>query len=498
MRIAVIGAGISGIAAAKTLSKFGHETVLFERSSVIGGVWAQTYPNLRLQNIGDHYHLTDYDWPFPHDLHPTAEQVLRYIRAAAEHFKLDVRLNHNVTATREVPGGWTVELDTPQGQRSEHFDYVVVAAGHYTHEKPELTLPGRDLFKGRIITERDISDLGVFDGKRVVVVGFGKSAIDMTVFALERASKVHHVFREPRWLMPRKMMGRNIAHVSSTRMSTVYNSSWVHPGSFAQMIHRRPSTASGYAAAVGWMIKLQTGMSRPGLDTKAKARMKLVTPKESISEQLRGTLAPDAYYPSIASGRIEPHKASVSGFTADTVLLSDGTEIAADVVVLAIGFGTPQLSFLPETIRDDIATHSDGVQLYRHMLHPRVGRLAFAGFNHNPVHIPGVEVAMTWLGAMLEGSIVLPSADEMEKSTHKVRDWKRANTIFEPTRSYWVSNRFHQYLDVLLLELGVKPTRKSNPISEFFSSYAPEDYAGVFDEYRKAKGAPRPVLPFDT
>ena len=149
-------------------------------------------------------------------------------------------------------------------------------------------------------------------------------------------------------------------------------------------------------------------------------------------------------------------------------------------------------------VRDDIATHSDGVQLYRHMLHPRVERLAFAGFNHNPFHIPGVEVAMTWLGAMLEGSIVLPSADEMEKSTHKVRDWKRANTIFEPTRSYWVSNRFHQYLDVLLMEMGVKPTRKSNPLSEFFGAYAPEDYAGVFDEYRKAKGAPRPVLPFDT
>ena len=60
MRIAVIGAGISGIAAAKTLMKFGHQPVLFERSAEIGGVWALAYPQVRLQNIGDHYRFTDF------------------------------------------------------------------------------------------------------------------------------------------------------------------------------------------------------------------------------------------------------------------------------------------------------------------------------------------------------------------------------------------------------------------------------------------------------
>ena len=498
MRIAIIGAGISGIAAAKTLNRFGHQTVLFERSGTIGGVWALAYPNVRLQNIADHYHLTDYEWPFAHDLYPTATEVLRYIHAAAHHFKLDIRLNHDVTALHETAGGWMVDLETPEGKRSEPFDYVVVAAGHYTHEKRALALPGQELFGGKIVTERDITDVALFDGERVVVVGFGKSAIDMAVFALERARHVDHVFREARWLMPRKMMGRNIAHVASARMSTIYNSSWVHPGKFAQLMHRWASTASGYAVTVGWLIRLQTGLVRPGRSADARARMKLVTPREAISAQLRGTAAPDTYYPAIANGKIQPHKAAVTGFTADAVILSNGTQLTAGVVVIATGFDTPQLPFLPDRIRADIAGNSDGVQLYRHILHPRVPRLAFAGFNHNPFHIPGVEVAMTWLGAVLEGSIVLPSADEMEQSTFKVRDWKRAHTIFEPTRAYWVSNRFHQYLDVLLMELGVKANRKNNPLSEFFAAYAPEDYAGVFDEYKRSKRSPRPALPFDT
>jgi cation diffusion facilitator CzcD-associated flavoprotein CzcO len=500
LRIAVIGAGISGIAAAKTLMKFGHEPVLFERSAEIGGVWALAYPQVRLQNIGDHYRFTDFDWPFAHDQHPTADQVMRYIKAAVEHYRLDVRRNHNVVALTEASDGWTVELDTPEGHTSERFDYVIVAAGHYTHEKPEIPLPGRDTFKGKVVTERDVTDLSIFDGKRVAVMGFGKSAVDMAVFAADRAQQVDHIFREPRWLLPRKMLGRHIAYVSSSRDATMFNSSWVYPTKWEADMHRRsPMTAKSYAAVVGYLVKMHTGMSRPRRDARAKARMQLVTPKESVNQQLRGTLAPDSYYPSVASGRIEPHKASITGLTEDAVQLSDGSSVPCDVLVLAVGYKTPEMPFLPEAFRAAVACNDDGVQLYRHVLYPRLQRLAFAGFNHNPFHIPGVEVAMTWLGAVLAGDIVLPSAETMDESTAKVAAWKRANTIFEPTRAYWVSTRFHQYLDVLLLELGVKPHRKGNPLSEFFGAYSPADYAGVFDEYRAARtGRPRATLPLDT
>jgi len=265
-------------------------------------------------------------------------------------------------------------------------------------------------------------------------------------------------------------------------------------------MHRRsPMTAKSYAAVVGYLVKMHTGMSRPRRDARAKARMQLVTPKESVNQQLRGTLAPDSYYPSVASGRIEPHKGSITGLTEDAVQLSDGSSVPCDVLVLAVGYKTPEMPFLPEAFRAAVACNDDGVQLYRHVLYPRLQRLAFAGFNHNPFHIPGVEVAMTWLGAVLAGDIVLPSAETMDESTAKVAAWKRANTIFEPTRAYWVSTRFHQYLDVLLLELGVKPHRKGNPLSEFFGAYSPADYAGVFDEYRAARtGQPRATLPLDT
>lgn len=77
-RIAVIGAGISGIPAANVLKKNGYEAVVFEKSTEIGGVWAVAYPEVRLQNISSQYHLSDFPWTFAPDLHPTQLQIRQY------------------------------------------------------------------------------------------------------------------------------------------------------------------------------------------------------------------------------------------------------------------------------------------------------------------------------------------------------------------------------------------------------------------------------------
>src|SRR6185436_15282886 len=95
-RIAVIGAGISGIATANILKKNGFEAVVFEKSAKLGGVWATAYPAVHLQNIYTQYHLSDLDWSVKPDLHPTGEQILQYLYEVVNHFKLDVRLGHEV------------------------------------------------------------------------------------------------------------------------------------------------------------------------------------------------------------------------------------------------------------------------------------------------------------------------------------------------------------------------------------------------------------------
>src|SRR5262245_59781168 len=186
MRIAVIGAGISGIAAASVLQREGHEVVLFERHAEPGGVWAKTYPGVTLQNTAPHYHIADFPWPFTPDLHPTADQVHRYILAAIEFFELDVQLEHEIDKLEELEGaGWRVHGRNPKGAFESEFDFVLLAVGQYTQPKSEVwrQLPGRAQFSGRVANEHNIDDPQAFEGQRVVVVGFGKTAADLAAMA---------------------------------------------------------------------------------------------------------------------------------------------------------------------------------------------------------------------------------------------------------------------------------------------------------------------------
>ena len=107
-RVAVIGAGISGIAAANVLRKSGFEAVVFEKAEQMGGVWAVAYPGIHLQNIASQYYLSDFPWPVQPDLHPSGAQILHYLDQAVEHLELDVRLKHEVLALEELAQGWRV------------------------------------------------------------------------------------------------------------------------------------------------------------------------------------------------------------------------------------------------------------------------------------------------------------------------------------------------------------------------------------------------------
>ena len=497
MRIAIIGGGTSGIAAARVFLTFGHEVVVFERGPKLGGVWAVAYPEVRLQNIAEHYRLGDFPWPFAPDLHPTREQILRYFEAAVAHFGIDLRLSHEVLSTTEEPDGWQVETRTPGGVTRERYDYVVVAAGQYTGEPHRLNLAGREKFTGEVLTDREVLDLDVLAGKTIAVVGFGKSAVDMASFAAARGSTVHHVFREPRWLLPRYIFGVHMKILLFSRMSSVMIPAWVHPSAPERFLHERLTPlVNSFWGMIATVVRAQTGLHRFHRDPEVRRRLAVVSPDAPVSYQMRSALAlsPDEYFAMVADGRIEPHRGEPAGFSKRGLLLADGSEIPCELVVLSTGFTSPRFPFLPERIRALLEGNTDGTQLYRHMLHPRIPRMAFAGYNHGFLHVPGVELSMLWLAAQLRGDLVLPPAEEMEERMAEIQRWKQEHVLFEPSRSYAVSTRFHQYFDVLLGDLGLSPYRKSNPLFEVFAPYTAGDYSGLLEEYAKSRGGSAKTL----
>jgi len=505
MRIAIIGAGISGIAAAQSLRKTGHDVQVFEKSKQIGGVWNLGYPQVRLQNTRDHYRLMDVPWSSRPDRHPTSAQIQKHLHEAIDKLDLTVNLGHEVTRLEETQAGWRLHYRDGETAGQQEFDFVIPSIGQYSDDKPLPEFPGQASFRGSVITEREIRDLSVFAGKKVLVVGFGKSALDMATFAVEQASEVNHIFRTPRWMIPFNILGIHYSRLLFCRLGTVLMPSWVQPNAFEGFIHRRLGfLVRGNWAVVKSIAKVQKYVMGLGRSDTVKRRLALLTPDHDLVGDFRSAAAmqPQMYTRYVAQERLIPRRGELASFTETGVVLEDGHAIDCDLVVLSLGSGSPVFPFMPDEYRRLLESEPDGVQLYRHMLHPRIPRMAFAGFNHGFMHVPAVEVGMLWLSAVLAGDLALPSAEEMEQSMANVLQWKRDHVNFEPSRSCAVNTRFQQYLDVLLQELGLNPYRKMpNVFAELFSQYGPDDYVGIYEEYRAARtrgGEPMRTLALDT
>jgi len=103
-KIAIIGAGVSGIAATKHLSH--HNPLVFEASDSIGGVWRHcSYNSTKLQSHRRDYEFSDFPWPQRDNSDfPTHMEILEYLHSYAHHFDLvkNIRFNSKVVEIRYV------------------------------------------------------------------------------------------------------------------------------------------------------------------------------------------------------------------------------------------------------------------------------------------------------------------------------------------------------------------------------------------------------------
>ncbi|RWV90916.1 hypothetical protein BHE74_00043453 [Ensete ventricosum] len=114
-RVAIIGGGISGLAAAKELRWL--EPVLFEATDSIGGVWRHcSFRSTRLQTPRPDYEFSDYQWRDRNDpTFPTHTEILEYLHGYTTHFDLwrFIKLQTKVVEIRSIGDGresWFTEL----------------------------------------------------------------------------------------------------------------------------------------------------------------------------------------------------------------------------------------------------------------------------------------------------------------------------------------------------------------------------------------------------
>ena len=185
-RIAVIGAGPSGLAATRALDRAGLDVVGFEASTDVGGLWDITNPRSTMYESA---HLissrttTEFaDFPMRSTVdYPGHRELKKYFGEYADTFGLreKFRFGARVSRVQRDATGWSVD--------GEHVDGVVLANG--TLAEPSIpNFPGQ--FDGELLHSSAYKSATIFAGKRVLIVGAGNSGCDIAVDAVHHAASV--------------------------------------------------------------------------------------------------------------------------------------------------------------------------------------------------------------------------------------------------------------------------------------------------------------------
>ncbi|XP_072771209.1 flavin-containing monooxygenase 5-like isoform X3 [Nerophis lumbriciformis] len=219
-RVAVIGAGPSGLSCVKTCLDDGLMPTCFESSDDLGGLWkfkevsepnrASIYRSLTINTSKEMICFSDFPTPaaYPNYMHHS--KILNYLRMYAEHFKLlpHIHFQTSVKSVRQKAdysrtGQWEVLTERKDGKEETHvFDAVICCSGHYTYPNlPLQDFPGIESFPGRYLHSWDYKGPEDMHGKRVVVVGIGNSGSDIAVESSKFAEQVYMSTRRGAWVM---------------------------------------------------------------------------------------------------------------------------------------------------------------------------------------------------------------------------------------------------------------------------------------------------------
>lgn len=418
-RVAVIGAGSSGLSMLKTLREDGFKVTCYERRSQVGGLWAytndksmttalpSTSANISKFTCG----MSDFPMPdkYPHYL--SQAEFQEYIESYATHYDMikDITFNTSVkeVSRNKEDSKWRLDLVVDGESQVEEFDKVAFCHGYQTKARiPEFE--DVEKFEGAILHTQQFRMSDEFKGKKVIVVGVSSTASDAITALIPVASKVYMSHRRGALIVPKYRKGYPPDLMSNWRRRQI-----------AAFLQRNFPNLSRWLAdrLIALMIKQMWGDLDPAWG---------LVPPPSIS------LSPRALNENIIPMLRDGSLTSLPGikrFTGpNSVEFTDGTVLdGIDTVICATGYRADfdAVPFL-EKSRPSNYGGPDFVRLWMNLFPPKYAdslvMLCYSALGKNNgfsfSDVTSMAVSNLWRGVH-----PLPTVEKMEKDVDNHQEW---------------------------------------------------------------------------
>ena len=386
-KVAIIGAGPSGITAIKNFADQGFEVTAFDRCEGVGGNWrfndpsghSSVFENTHL--ISSKYTSFFEDFPLPDSApdYPSHKELLSYFNAYADHFDIRklIKFNTEVTNCKKIDGDrWKVEWNTLGSDEKNigEYDALVVCNGH--HHKPRYPdYPGE--FTGELIHSHEFKSAKPFQDKRVLVIGGGNSACDVAVETARVSKSTSISWRRGYYLIPKFMYGL------PTDVQSLKNR-WM------------PDFIRGPFTKL--MLEIYQGKNED---------IGLQKPDKSLNAT-HPTVNSELYY-AVRHGKVTPH-VDIERYEGNKVKFKDGKSEEFDVIIACTGFKIKHDFFDKSLIN-----YEEGkVPLLHKMIPADINNLYFIGLFQ--------PLGCIWPGAELQSKLA---------AQHLCGNWKPEKSIKE-------------------------------------------------------------------
>ena len=375
--VLVVGAGLSGIGAGYHLQTYCPEKsyAIFEARHAIGGTWDLfRYPGVRSDS--DMYTLGYRFRPWK-DAKAIADgpSILEYINETAREYGIDRRIRFNHRVKRAVwssrTSRWTIDAETSGGSVVQvTCNFLYLCTGYYDYDSGYLPQwNGMERFKGMLVhPQKWPRDLD-YEGKRVVVIGSGATAVTIVPAMAERAAHVTMLQRSPTYIVNlpsrdkiantlRRHLPLETAY-AITRWKNVFVQMFLYT-----LARKRPRF---FKNMIMKGVRHQLG---PGYEQH-------FSPNYNPWDQ-RLCLVPDAdLFNSIRNGKASIVTDQIESFTEKGLQLKSGAELEADIIVTATGLNLRLMHGL-QLVVDGEPVDLSKTMTYKAMMFSDVPNLASA------------------------------------------------------------------------------------------------------------------------